>query len=317
MAARHPTPLWMVVLVVALACPPASHAHPSSALRSGGNTPALVAGSRPLAAVTFVGGRHLPSRATTTSTGTAPKTAELRRGVPSAATSTAPSASFFHVTALCSGLFLAALFALQRVRTSSPGALAAVACSSCTCGTKKDDDNDHQSMLDKKFMAMALAEGEKGRQTAAPNPWVGCVIVKDGAVLGKGYHAKAGQPHAEPTAIADALAKGFTNDDLAGSTFYVTLEPCCHFGRTPPCTDALLRVTAARVVVAVQDPDERVAGNGLRILRDAGVEVVVGVLEEEANESLGPYLAARRDNRPFEPSSPPAALSVADSSPSV
>jgi pyrimidine deaminase RibD-like protein len=317
MAARHPTPLWMVVLVVALACPPASHAHPSSALRSGGNTPARVAGSRPLAAVTFVGGRHLPSWATTNSAGTAPKAVGLRRGVQPPATTMAPSASLFHVIALFSGLILAALFALRRVRTSSPGALAALACSSCTCGTKKDDDNDRQSMLDKKFMAMALAEGEKGRQTAPPNPWVGCVIVKDGAVLGKGYHAKAGQPHAEPTAIADALAKGFTNDDLAGSTFYVTLEPCCHFGRTPPCTDALLRVKAARVVVAVQDPDERVAGNGLRILRDSRVEVVVGVLEAEANESLGPYLAARRDNRPFEPSSPPAALSVADSSPSV
>eukprot|EP00667_Euglena_gracilis_P014342 EG_transcript_14861 len=189
-------------------------------------------------------------------------------------------------------------------------------CKTCTCsggaagGQHPHDHHHHDAKADKRYMAMALEEGEKGRPTAPPNPWVGCVIVKDDKVLGKGFHAKAGEPHAEPTAIADALAQGATAEDLQGSTFYVTLEPCCHYGRTPPCTDAIIKYKAARVVVAVQDPDERVAGNGIRKLQEAGIDVDVGVLEMEATLSLGPYLQARRTGTPFTGMYPALSLDI-------
>src|SRR6476469_357901 len=125
-------------------------------------------------------------------------------------------------------------------------------------------------MDDATAMARAVALGELGRRTAAPNPWVGCVLVRGGAILGEGYHRAAGEPHAEARALAVA---GVTD----GATAYVTLEPCAHHGRTPPCADALIRAGVARVVIAVADPNPLVAGSGLARLQAAGIEVACGV----------------------------------------
>eukprot|EP00668_Euglena_longa_P013935 GGOE01017887.1.p1 GENE.GGOE01017887.1~~GGOE01017887.1.p1 ORF type:complete len:629 (+),score=127.01 GGOE01017887.1:39-1889(+) len=156
-----------------------------------------------------------------------------------------------------------------------------------------------KSLRDEHFMYLAIAAGEKGRYTAAPNPWVGCVVVKDGVLLGTGFHVRPGMPHAEPSAFTDALGQGHSPEHLAGSTVYVTLEPCSHYGRTPPCVLAILERRCARVVVGVMDPDPHVAGSGLRQLRDAGVEVAVGVCAAAVAQSLAPYLHQRRTGRPF------------------
>jgi diaminohydroxyphosphoribosylaminopyrimidine deaminase/5-amino-6-(5-phosphoribosylamino)uracil reductase len=129
-------------------------------------------------------------------------------------------------------------------------------------------------------MRAALALARRGLGTTWPNPSVGCVIVRDGRVVGRGTTAPGGRPHAEPVALAMAgeLAKG--------ATVYVTLEPCCHWGRSPPCTEALLAAGISRIVVAATDPDPRVNGQGLTKLRDAGIEVEIGLLEAEALETL-------------------------------
>jgi diaminohydroxyphosphoribosylaminopyrimidine deaminase/5-amino-6-(5-phosphoribosylamino)uracil reductase len=143
-------------------------------------------------------------------------------------------------------------------------------------------------------MAEAVALGERGRLTAAPNPWVGSVIVgADGQVVGRGFHRRAGEPHAEVHALSEA------GDRARGATAYVTLEPCAHHGRTPPCAPTLVDAGVSRVVVAVLDPDERVAGRGIDILRAAGISVHVGVGAEAAARSLAPYLHHRRTGRPL------------------
>ena len=136
------------------------------------------------------------------------------------------------------------------------------------------------------FMARALRLARLGLFTADPNPRVGCVLVRTGTVVGEGYHRCAGAPHAERIALTTAgnLAKG--------ATAYVTLEPCCHQGRTPPCTDSLLAAGVERVVVAMVDPNPRVAGRGLAALEAAGVTVQVGVLEAEA-QALNPGFIKR------------------------
>src|SRR5688572_586191 len=142
-------------------------------------------------------------------------------------------------------------------------------------------------------MAQAVALGERGRLTAAPNPWVGCVVVAaDGQVVGRGFHRRAGEPHAEVHALRQA------GDRARGATAYVTLEPCAHQGRTPPCAPALVEAGVSRVVVAVLDPDEKVAGRGIEILRAAGIAVDIGVAAEDAARSLAPYLHHRRTGRP-------------------
>jgi diaminohydroxyphosphoribosylaminopyrimidine deaminase/5-amino-6-(5-phosphoribosylamino)uracil reductase len=142
-------------------------------------------------------------------------------------------------------------------------------------------------------MAQALNLGEQGRRTSAPNPWVGCVVVRDGAVVGQGFHRLAGEPHAEGHALCRA-------GELArGATAYVTLEPCAHHGRTPPCVDGLVRAGVSRVVVAVLDPDPRVAGRGVQNLRSAGIQVDVGTGAEAAAASLAPYLHQRRTGRAY------------------
>src|SRR2546421_3538656 len=142
-------------------------------------------------------------------------------------------------------------------------------------------------------MAAAVALGEQGRLTAAPNPWVGCVLVRDSEIVGRGFHRAAGEPHAEALALAQAGGRA------RGATAVVTLEPCTHFGRTPPCTPALVEAGVARVVVAVLDPDPRVSGRGVEELRAAGVAVDVGVGAAEAEASLRPYLHHRRTGRPL------------------
>jgi diaminohydroxyphosphoribosylaminopyrimidine deaminase/5-amino-6-(5-phosphoribosylamino)uracil reductase len=148
-------------------------------------------------------------------------------------------------------------------------------------------------MGDDEVMARAVALGERGQRTSAPNPWVGCVLVRDGTIVGEGYHRVAGEPHAEACALRAA------GEQARGATAYVTLEPCAHHGRTPPCVDALAEAGVARVVVAVLDPDYRVAGGGLERLRRAGIRVELGVGAEAAARSLAPYLHHRRTGRPF------------------
>jgi diaminohydroxyphosphoribosylaminopyrimidine deaminase / 5-amino-6-(5-phosphoribosylamino)uracil reductase len=149
-------------------------------------------------------------------------------------------------------------------------------------------------LSDESAMAEAVALGERGRLTAAPNPWVGCLVVTaDGLAVGRGFHNRAGEPHAEVHALREA------GDRARGATVYVTLEPCAHQGRTPPCAPALVEAGVSRVVVAVLDPDDKVAGRGVEILRAAGITVEVGVGAEAAARSLAPYLHHRRTGRPL------------------
>ena len=129
---------------------------------------------------------------------------------------------------------------------------------------------------DKKYMMQALKLASCGLYTSYPNPAVGCVIVRDGKIIGKGYHHKAGCPHAEIMALQDA------SFDVEGATVYVTLEPCSHYGRTPPCALKLVEMKVKRVVAAADDPNPKVNGKGFKILRDAGIEVTQHVLEKEA-----------------------------------
>jgi diaminohydroxyphosphoribosylaminopyrimidine deaminase/5-amino-6-(5-phosphoribosylamino)uracil reductase len=130
-------------------------------------------------------------------------------------------------------------------------------------------------------MTMALAEAKKAMFVSNPNPRVGCVLVKDKQVIGLGHTQAAGSDHAEIMALNDAQAKGF---DVTGSTVYVTLEPCCHHGRTPPCTDRLIAAKVSLVIAAMPDPNPLVAGKGLEQLRQAGINVRCGLLEQEAAE---------------------------------
>ncbi len=149
---------------------------------------------------------------------------------------------------------------------------------------------------DETYMAetIELAWGGLGR--VEPNPMVGCVIVRDGQVIGRGCHEKFGEAHAEVNALADCVRSGH-NASLA--TAYVTLEPCCHHGKTPPCADALIAAGITRVVVAVVDPFDHVAGRGIERLRDAGIEVVTDVAKEPATEQLAAYLKRVRTGRPW------------------
>jgi diaminohydroxyphosphoribosylaminopyrimidine deaminase/5-amino-6-(5-phosphoribosylamino)uracil reductase len=133
---------------------------------------------------------------------------------------------------------------------------------------------------DDAHMGRALALARSGLATTTPNPSVGAVIVKEGQIIGQGHTQPVGGPHAEVVALADAAARG---QDLRGATLYVTLEPCCHFGRTGPCTAAILAAGLARVVVAIPDPNPLMQGKGLALLRDAGLTVELGVEAEAAS----------------------------------
>lgn len=146
---------------------------------------------------------------------------------------------------------------------------------------------------DRLYMRRALELAASVRSSTSPNPWVGCVISRRGELVGEGATSPPGGPHAEVTALAAA------GDRARGATVHVTLEPCPHQGRTPPCTEALLRAGVTRVVVALEDPDPKVSGAGLKALAEAGVQVETGVLAAEAAEQLRPYLVQRTTGRPF------------------
>lgn len=146
---------------------------------------------------------------------------------------------------------------------------------------------------DEKFMKLALSLAEKGRGYVNPNPLVGAVIVKDGKVIGEGYHTAFGKPHAEIEAINSAT------EDIKGATMYVTLEPCCHQGKTPPCTDAIIKNQLARVVVATTDPNPLVSGSGIEKLKQSNIEITVGVLEEMAKIQNEVFIHYMTTNLPF------------------
>jgi diaminohydroxyphosphoribosylaminopyrimidine deaminase/5-amino-6-(5-phosphoribosylamino)uracil reductase len=145
---------------------------------------------------------------------------------------------------------------------------------------------------DQRWMALALGLGARGLGRVSPNPAVGCVIVRDGRVVGRGWTQPGGRPHAETEALARA------GEAARGATAYVTLEPCAHHGQTPPCASALVAAGVARVVTALIDPDPRVAGGGHEMLRVAGVEVTTGVLEDEARRANEGFLRRVTEGRP-------------------
>ncbi|HAP76411.1 MAG TPA: bifunctional diaminohydroxyphosphoribosylaminopyrimidine deaminase/5-amino-6-(5-phosphoribosylamino)uracil reductase RibD [Acidimicrobiaceae bacterium] len=149
------------------------------------------------------------------------------------------------------------------------------------------------STVDHGMMARALRLAERGMWTTSPNPRVGCVLVRDGEIVGEGWHERAGAPHAEANALRAA------GELAGGATAYVTLEPCSHHGRTPPCVDAIIEAGVAEVHVAVGDPDAKVAGRGLAALRAAGITVHTGLLADDVAEQLTPYLHHRRTGRPY------------------
>ncbi|MGR3465470.1 bifunctional diaminohydroxyphosphoribosylaminopyrimidine deaminase/5-amino-6-(5-phosphoribosylamino)uracil reductase RibD [Limimaricola sp.] len=145
---------------------------------------------------------------------------------------------------------------------------------------------------DRRFMALALSLGRRGLGRVWPNPNVGCVIVQGDRIVGRGRTADGGRPHAETQALAQA------GEAARGATAFVTLEPCAHHGHTPPCAEALVAAGVARVVVAAQDPDPRVAGRGLARLRDAGIAVETGLMAQEARRDLAGFLSRIERGRP-------------------
>ena len=146
---------------------------------------------------------------------------------------------------------------------------------------------------DETWMRLPLKFAEKGRGHVEPNPLVGAAIVRDGKVVGEGWHEKYGQAHAEINALREA------SEAARGSTLYVTLEPCCHHGKTPPCTDAIIKAGIKRVVAALEDPFPQVAGRGAAILRAAGIEFDFGPLAKEVRRQNAPYLKLLSTGRPY------------------
>lgn len=150
-----------------------------------------------------------------------------------------------------------------------------------------------QTICDEAFMQRALQISLNARINAPPNPWVGCVIVKNGYILSEGYTQPNGGPHAETIALQAA------GDQAEGSDMFVTLEPCSHYGRTPPCAEALIRKKIKRVIIGIEDPDPLVQGRGMNALRQAGIQVTLGVLEREIKNFLTPYLKHRKTGIPY------------------
>lgn len=146
---------------------------------------------------------------------------------------------------------------------------------------------------DESYMRMALSLAKKGIGSASPNPMVGAVVVKNGKIVGKGYHKKYGDAHAEVNALNEAGSKA------KGATLYLNLEPCCHFGKTPPCTDAVIKAGIKRVVAGMVDPNPKVSGKGAGVLRDAGIEVKLGVLEEDCRRLNEGFIKRITIGRPF------------------
>ncbi len=145
-------------------------------------------------------------------------------------------------------------------------------------------------------MELALQYAQEGRGAVEPNPMAGAVIVRGAQLLASGYHQNFGSLHAEREALADAERKGI---DVRGATMYVTLEPCCHYGKTPPCTAAIISAGIRRVVVGMEDPDERVAGRGIQQLLSAGVKVTLGFCEDEARQLLASYVKLKTKHQPW------------------
>ena len=152
------------------------------------------------------------------------------------------------------------------------------------------------SVADLKHMARAIEVAERGRGKVSPNPLVGCVLVKDGEVIAEGWHDHIGGLHAEQMAIHDAEQNGHNTN---GATAYVTLEPCNHFGRTPPCTEALLWAGIGEVIIACEDPNPIVRGNGIKVLEEAGIKVRIGLMADEASIQMREFLHWCNNRRPW------------------
>lgn len=151
----------------------------------------------------------------------------------------------------------------------------------------------NQAEQDAIWMRRAIALSSRGQGSVEPNPMVGCVIVQNSEIIGEGWHQEFGGAHAEVLALQQCSVA------TAGATAYVTLEPCCHHGKTPPCTEALIRAGVTRVVIAHPDPYAEVSGNGVVALQNAGIEVEMGVLEREAGRTISPYLYRIREGLPW------------------
>lgn len=147
--------------------------------------------------------------------------------------------------------------------------------------------------MDKGYMKAALTLAAMARGRTSPNPMVGALVVKEGKIIGQGYHLKAGLPHAEIYALNEA------GEEAKGATLYVTMEPCCHHGRTGPCTEAVINARVSRVVTAMADPNPLVSGKGIKRLREAGIEVTLGVMGKEALELNESYIKYVKTGRPF------------------
>ena len=147
-------------------------------------------------------------------------------------------------------------------------------------------------------MSQALQLAEKGLYSTSPNPRVGCVIVRNDRVIGRGWHEKTGQAHAETNAL-DSVKNLTGSDDVRSATVYLTLEPCSHYGHTPPCVDALIRAGVARVVMAMQDPDPRVAGKGVALLKQAGIKAQTGLMEDQASALNTGFISRMVRKRPW------------------
>ena len=153
--------------------------------------------------------------------------------------------------------------------------------------------NHAQDAQDRYFMMLAIEQAKQGLYTTRPNPAVGCVIVQAEAIVGQGFHPKAGQPHAEVFALKEA------GERAVGATAYVTLEPCSHTGRTPPCALGLIDAGVKRVVIAGLDPNPQVSGRGVKLLEQAGIQVTVGILTEQAEVLNRGFLKAMRTKMPY------------------
>ena len=149
------------------------------------------------------------------------------------------------------------------------------------------------SPQDHQFMALAIKLAKKGHYTTSPNPRVGCVIVKEGQIVGKGFHEKAGLGHAEVNALNEA------GENAQGATAYVTLEPCSHYGRTPPCARGLIEAGITKVIAAMVDPNPEVSGRGLSLLEAAGIETKCGLLEEEAKQANTGFIHLMNTDMPY------------------
>src|SRR6202166_1952098 len=157
---------------------------------------------------------------------------------------------------------------------------------------QKAQESRASKAADIRFMQLALTLGRRGQGRTWPNPAVGAVVVKDGVIVGRGGPQPGGRPHAEPEAL------GRAGEAARGATLYVTLEPCSHFGKSPPCADAIVAAGLSRVVAAIEDPNPEVAGNGFAKLRAAGISVDVGLFAAEAAHDHAGHIRRIRDKRP-------------------